>query len=210
MSTTKNDLLVLKGVAVSKASRKFRVPDELANLYDFANTLDLRRFVHHGVQHPQSDELGNAAALAAWLSERKLGGGGKITPAMFETACQLRSSVRDYLQCDPGERLKSRVLDRSLNRMTQHFPLAVEVRDGVMTLRPVRDDALAGLSAVVAELYNAAANGTLDRLKMCASDECYRVFYDRSKPATRRWCVSTLCGNREKTRNYRERQYSAV
>ncbi|TKT74017.1 hypothetical protein YH63_015015 [Afipia massiliensis] len=194
---------------MSKASRKFKVPDELANLYDFANTLDLRRFTHHGVQHPQSDELSTAAGLAAWLAERKLGSGGKITPAMFDTALQLRSSVRDYLQCDPGERLKNKTLGRALNRMTQHFPLAVEVRDGGMTMRPARDDALAGLSAVVVEMYNAAANGTLDRLKMCASDECRRVFYDRSKPATRRWCVSALCGNREKTRTYRERHHSA-
>ena len=86
---------------MSKESRKFRVPDDLAHLYDFANTLDLRRFVHHGVQHPQSDELASAADLAAWMSERKLGPGGKITPAMFDIALQLRSSVRDYLQCDP-------------------------------------------------------------------------------------------------------------
>jgi predicted RNA-binding Zn ribbon-like protein len=40
---------------------------------------------------------------------------------------------------------------------------------------------------------------------MCASDECKRVFFDRSKPGTRRWCQSTLCGSREKTRTYRER-----
>ena len=64
---------------------------------------------------------------------------------------------------------------------------------------------LAGLSTVVAELYEGSVNGTLDRLKMCASEECRRVFFDRSKPATRRWCMSTLCGNRMKTRAYRER-----
>jgi predicted RNA-binding Zn ribbon-like protein len=73
-------------------------------------------------------------------------------------------------------------------------------------LKTTRDDALAGLSQLVAELYDGSRNGTLDRLKMCASDECRRVFFDRSKPATRRWCMSTLCGNRIKTRNYRERQ----
>lgn len=194
---------------MSKESRKFKVPDELANLYDFANTLDLRRFTHHGVQHPQSDELSTAAGLAAWLAERKLGSGEKITPAMFDAALQLRSSVRDYLQCDPDERERSKAVGRSLNRMTQHFPLAVEVGDSGMTLRPARDDALAGLSVVVAELYDAGANGTLDRLKMCASDECHRAFYDRSKPGTRRWCVSALCGNREKTRTYRERHHGA-
>jgi predicted RNA-binding Zn ribbon-like protein len=35
------------------------------------------------------------------------------------------------------------------------------------------------------------------------------VFFDRSKPATRRWCMSTLCGNRTKTRTYRARQREA-
>lgn len=197
---------------MSKESRKFKVPDELANLYDFANTLDLRRFTHHGVQHPQSDELGNAARLAAWMSERKLGSGGKVTPAMFDTALQLRSSMRDYLQCDPDERRRNKTIGRALNRTTQHFPLTAQLHesaghDGGIMLLPARDDALAGLSAVVAELYNGSANGTLDRLKMCASDECHRVFYDRSKPGTRRWCISALCGNREKTRTYRERNH---
>ena len=32
------------------------------------------------------------------------------------------------------------------------------------------------------------------------------MFYDRSKPTTRRWCSSLLCGNRQKTRAYRARQ----
>jgi len=36
---------------MSKTSRKFHVPDGLAHAYDFANTLDLRRFVEHGVRH---------------------------------------------------------------------------------------------------------------------------------------------------------------
>jgi predicted RNA-binding Zn ribbon-like protein len=44
---------------------------------------------------------------------------------------------------------------------------------------------------------------------VCAAQECRRVFFDRSKPATRRWCMSTLCGNRIKTRAYRERRRAA-
>jgi predicted RNA-binding Zn ribbon-like protein len=74
-----------------------------------------------------------------------------------------------------------------------------------MVLQAARSDALAGLSAVVAELYDGSIKGTLSRLKLCAAPECRRVFFDRSKPATRRWCMSSLCGNRTKTRTYRER-----
>jgi predicted RNA-binding Zn ribbon-like protein len=193
---------------MSKLSRKFKVPDPLANLYDFANSLDVRHFIHRGVQHPQADELTGPRQLGGWMSQRGLlFTSARITPAMFETALDLRQCVRDYLQPDPADRRKDRDAVRALNRSLRLFTLVVEARDDLgMVLRPARNDALAGLSAVVAELYEGSINGTLDRLKMCASEECRRVFYDRSKPATRRWCMSSLCGNRMKTRAYRERR----
>ena len=196
---------------MSKDSRKFKVPDELANLYDFANSLDVRHFTHHGVQHVQSDELKGPRELSVWMSQRGLlWSGAKITPAMFDTALQLRSSVRTYLEIDPAERRRTGDAVRSLNKAMRLFPLVAEARnDGVMALRAGRDDALAGLSVVVAEMYDGSVRGILDRLKMCAAEECRRVFFDRSKPATRRWCMSTLCGNRTKTRTYRERQREA-
>jgi len=196
---------------MSRESKKFKVPDELANLYDFANTLDVRHFTRHGVPHPQGDELKGARELGAWMSQRGLlSTGAKVTAAMLETALDLRTHVRKYLQCEPIERGKDKDAIRSLNRALKLFPLVVEAAgEGGMALGAVREDALAGLSSVVAEFYDGSRNGTLSRLKMCASEECRRVFFDRSKPSTRRWCMSSLCGNRIKTRNYRERQRSA-
>ena len=193
---------------MSRESRKFGVPDELGNLYDFANTLDLRHFTHHGVPHPQGDELTHGKELAAWMSQRGLSSASaRITPAMLATAIELRTLVRDYLQCDPPERRRNKDEVRALNKTLDLFPLVVAAGDdGGLVLRAAREDALAGLSPIVAELYDGSRNGTLGRLKMCASDECRRVFFDRSKPSTRRWCMSSLCGNRMKTRSYRERQ----
>jgi predicted RNA-binding Zn ribbon-like protein len=195
---------------VSKQSRQFQVPDALANLYDFANTLDLRHFTHHGVPHQENDELKSPGDLAAWMAQRKLlPADAKLTPDMFATALSLRASLRDYLQHDPAER-RSRGTARALNAAVSAFPLHAEFGGGAgARLHPARDDALAGLSVLAAELYDGARDGSLDRLKMCAADECRRVFFDRSKPATRRWCMSTLCGNRMKTRAYRERQRGA-
>jgi predicted RNA-binding Zn ribbon-like protein len=192
---------------MSKESRKFKVPDELANLYDFANSLDVRHFTHHGVRHVQSDALTESRELAAWMAQRGLlSEGARITPAMFDAALLLRKGVRAYLACDPVERRKGRDATRSLNEALRVFPLVVAAsNDRGMALAPARSDALAGLSAMAAELYAGSIRGTLDRLKMCAAEECRRVFFDRSKPATRRWCMSTLCGNRMKTRTYRER-----
>lgn len=195
---------------MSTQSRKFKVPDELANLYDFANSLDLRRFTHHGVMHAQRDELDTPQALATWLAARGLQApSAKITPALLDDARQLRARLRDYLGQDPPQRGDKRVM-LALNEAIAAFPLIAALeRSGKGRLRPARNDALAGLSVVVAELYDGARSGALDRLKMCAADECRRVFFDRSKPATRRWCMSSLCGNRIKTRAYRERQRAA-
>ncbi|WP_236843433.1 CGNR zinc finger domain-containing protein [Bradyrhizobium icense] len=163
------------------------------------------------MQHPQGDELASAKELAVWMRQRGLLlVDARVSPAMLATALELRSLIRDYLQRDPSERSKKRDSVRALNKVLKLFPLRATARDdGGMALRAARDDALAGLSSVVAELYDGSRNGTLDRLKMCASDECRRVFFDRSKPATRRWCMSSLCGNRMKTRKYRERQRNA-
>ena len=196
---------------MSKDSKKFKVPDQLANLYDFANSLDVRHFTHHGVQHMQGDEFAGPRELGSWMSRRGLlFTSARITPSMFEQALRLRTGVRAYLQCDPVDRRKNKDVVASLNAASRQFPLVVEARnDGGAGLRPARVDALAGLSAVVAELYDGSITGTLDRLKMCAAEECRRVFFDRSKPATRRWCMSTLCGNRIKTRTYRERHRGA-
>jgi predicted RNA-binding Zn ribbon-like protein len=196
---------------MSKQSRKFQVPDELANLYDFANSLDVRHFTHHGVQHAQDDELTDPRELGAWMAQRGLlWTNAKITPAMFETALQLRASVRAYLQCEPIERRKNKDAVRALNGALKLVPLVARAQmDRGMALGAAREDALAGLSVVVAELYDGSIKGTLDRLKMCAAEECRRVFFDRSKPATRRWCMSSLCGNRMKTRTYRARHRNA-
>jgi predicted RNA-binding Zn ribbon-like protein len=195
---------------MSKESRKFQVPDELAHLYDFANSLDVRHFIHHGVQHPQSDELAGPRELGAWMNKQGLAqASGRITPEMLDAALQLRADIRAFLECDPAERRRNARIAGLLNRALRRFPLVAEVQGGKgFALRACRDDALAGLSVVVAELYDSSIEGTLDRLKMCAAEECKRVFYDRSKPATRRWCMSTLCGNRIKTRTYRARQRS--
>jgi predicted RNA-binding Zn ribbon-like protein len=195
---------------MSKESRKFQVPDELANLYDFANSLDVRHFTHHGVPHEQGDQLTGPRELADWMSQRGLSSiSAKITSAMFDTALQLRTGVRGYLQCDPAERRSNKNALQALDAAMRLFPLVAEARGGGMVLRGARGDALAGLSVVVAELYDGSVRGTLDRLKTCAAEECRRVFFDRSKPATRRWCMSTLCGNRTKTRTYRERHRDA-
>jgi len=45
-----------------------------------------------------------------------------------------------------------------------------------MRLQAMRDDALGGLAIIVAELYDASKDGSLDRLKKCVREECRGSF----------------------------------
>ena len=88
---------------------------------------------------------------------------------MLATAIELRTLVRDYLQCDPPERRRNKDAVRALNKTLDLFPLVVAAGDD------------GGLVVT----------------------NCRRA---RRRFQTRRWCMSSLCGNRMKTRSYRERQ----
>lgn len=183
------------------------IPRELALLCEFVNSLDLRQFVQGGVPHVAGDEVASVGALEAWMrGHGLLEIGARLSRGDHEKAMALRGALRGFLRLAPSDRRAGPDTAR-LNAVAANFPLIVEITEGYgIRLQPQRCGASSGLGRILADLHHAAEIGNLDRLKMCASDECQRVFYDRSKPATRRWCSSALCGNREKTRAYRTRQ----
>ena len=190
-----------------RLSRKNPVPADIALLYEFVNSLDLRRFVQDGVPHEGGDELATPAQLEVWMRRRgSLGKGMVINSDGYRKALELRRSLRALLQLSQSDRRRDADAVARVNDAAANFPLIVHISDGESRLRPLSGLRSCGLGKVLAELQHAAETGKLDRLKMCAAEECRWVFFDRSKPGTRRWCASTLCGNREKTRAYRDRQ----
>ena len=189
-----------------KLSKKFLVPAELALLYDFVNSLDLRQYTEKGKQHEGHDELATASQLEEWMRERGLlGARAHVSAPAHRLALRLRSAIRDYLQRAPQDRSAQSQSIVELNELSSAFPLTVGVsRGGRISLEPPPGSS--ALAAVLAEIYLLAVTGRLERLKVCSSPECRWVFFDRSKPGNRRWCSAALCGNRHKTRSYRQRQ----
>ena len=51
--------------------------------------------------------------------------------------------------------------------------------------------------------------GRAYRVKICNAPDCGLVFYDHSRSRTSRWCSMDTCGNRVKTRRYRQRDRCA-
>lgn len=188
-----------------RLSEKYDVPAELALLYDFVNTLDRRRYVEQGSAHAGGDELATPRDMEAWMRRhRLLASGTHIDVAEHRKALALRGALRAFLERPPDER-DDPAVTRRLTAASKDFPLALAAGgDGAVTLEAV--PGTSALGRVLAETYRLAETNRLSRLKACASEECRWIFFDRSKPANRHWCSSSLCGNRQKTRNYRHRQ----
>jgi predicted RNA-binding Zn ribbon-like protein len=190
-----------------RLSDKFSVPGDIALLYDFVNSLDLRRYVEQGVAHIASDELATTAQMGVWLRARELlHASVQLGEGNHRSVLALREALRSFIQLAPIDRKVDAPAAARLNALAVNFPLTLTVAGGGVALQPLRVSPASGLGTILAELQQLAATERLDRLRMCASEECHWVFFDRSKPANRRWCNSAVCGNRQKTRAYRARR----
>lgn len=145
-------------------------------LVEFLNTLD---------EGSGEDELGDLAAATGWFR-------GQGLPTKGLVAAEARR-VRDALRAAADGR-------RGAGNALAAVPLRAEVVDGAPRLRS--DDPL---GALVATAVGLAYEGRWDRLKLCGMESCRYVFYDESRNRSGRWCSMAVCGNRAKTRAFRER-----
>jgi len=197
-STSKSRMMVFMWM-----SQKYAVPEELALLYDFVNTVDCRRYVEQGVAHTGGDEFETPGQMEAWMRKRRLLPPAKRVDAReYRRALDLRDALRSFLVLSPEDRWQDSDVVCRLTTASRNFPLTLVVADkGSITLQAAPGSS--ALGSILAEVYGLAKTGRLARLKTCASEECRWIFFDRSKPANRHWCSSNLCGNRQKTRTYR-------
>lgn len=183
-----------------RLSDLFAVPPEAALLYDFVNTLDERSYVADGARLEGGDALETPAGLADWLKRHGLI--DSVDESSWRRTVELRNALRSYLKLAPIDRMGAA---SALESAASGYALTVATDSaGGVTLVPRAGANTLGL--VLIQLHALAAAGRLDRLKACADPDCRWIFLDRSKPGSRRWCSSTGCGNRQKTRAYRARR----
>jgi predicted RNA-binding Zn ribbon-like protein len=189
-----------------RPSGTYSIPSELAALYDFVNSLDQRCYREQGVQHTPSDALASRAEAEAWMRAHDLlMPGHSLSKEEHRSALALRQALRAFLEAAPTGRSQNSDICKGLETAAAAFPLLLTTAQNGLALSPKGANQL---GRVLAELNRLAETAQLDRLKMCDSSECRWVFFDRSKPANRRWCSSDRCGNRQKVRTYRERHRS--
>jgi predicted RNA-binding Zn ribbon-like protein len=183
--------------------RREEVPTEAAFLLDLLNTLDERSFTLHGVQHHGFDEL---PAAARWLRRRGLLRKGRFSLATDDlvSVIELRRALRTALGVRAGH--ERTALIPGVNVVLDNLPVVVRLdSDGAPALKGTSPGVTASLAENVSRVV---AQGVWNRLRMCAAPDCKWVFYDTSRNARGRWCSMRVCGNRDKTRRYRDRKAS--
>jgi predicted RNA-binding Zn ribbon-like protein len=180
-----------------KVSRDSAAPHGLGVVVDFVNTRDLDR---------DTDVLCTPTGLAAWLHERQMiDAGSRIGADELRQAIELREALRALLLEHNG--LSAGGPAAALEQVALRGGLSVCFgADGAVRLAPRAGGVAGALAQVLVPIAQAAADGTWERVKACAADDCRWAFYDRSRNHSARWCDMAVCGNRTKVRAYRSKR----
>jgi predicted RNA-binding Zn ribbon-like protein len=180
-------------------------PMPLLRVQAFVDTLD---------QDLGTDVFAHPDEARAWLADAGLrpadpDGPGPGFADDLRLAREAREAIRTLIgrgavdePLTPGDLAP---LEEILGRSQPRLDVAA---DGRVRLGPtLPTERLAdGLLALLLIIRDAQADGSWDRLKLCANPDCRWAFYDRTHSRRGAWCDMASCGNRLKNRNLRARR----
>jgi predicted RNA-binding Zn ribbon-like protein len=167
-------------------------PGELRHVQLLVNTTD----------HETGRELLHSPqGLADWLAERELlPPRARIRTEDLERAKALREALRALLEAKGAEEGAA----AELNRVGRRAGLELGVNPtGTPEITVAATGVDGALGRIVAAALGAMLDGHWSRLKPCRN--CGWIYYDYSRNRAATWCSMSICGNRHKTRLYRER-----
>src|SRR5262245_2534483 len=166
-------------------------PGELALVQAFINT-------SYGQGQHAHRALATPLDQRSWLHDRGLlAADAPVTDGDLRRAVALREGLRALLQAHTHRGAPAMTTLEHLNGLAGDAPLVARFReDGTAGLVPD----IGGVDGAFARLLSIAVRAMIDgswrRLKACSNPPCARVFYDRAKNASGKWCPMATCGNR--------------
>jgi len=142
--------------------------------------------------------------LARWIDEtRMVASPPDVTSRQLTAARGLREAIdrlaRPGVDPAPGDR-------EEVNRWAARAPLAPQLTPGGKLQwaadRPVEQM----LATIARDAIDLLSGPFADRIRECAAPDCALLFVDTSRPGRRRWCSTEGCGNRVRTKAYRQRR----
>lgn len=165
---------------------------------DFVNTKDFLE---------NEEGLAGPAELDVWLREAGLfRGGERATPADVARALELREALRQILLANTGVEIDTHEHFDVLDRVAREARIELCFEECAGELSPAAGGVAAALGRLAIAVHRAMGDGSWGRLKACRASDCEWAFIDNARNQSRAWCSMRSCGNREKARQFRERQ----
>jgi predicted RNA-binding Zn ribbon-like protein len=191
----------MAGVAYTRRVPRYDVPkaapQPLNFVREFVNTIDLE----HGVEW-----LSTLEELARWFEDRGLSppAGGRRG---LRRAHDLREALRALVIANRDDAQPPESALQIVNEVAVGLN-ATLTADGEISFLAAPRRVDGGLAQLVGIVFAAVADGSWRRLKACRN--CRWAFFDYSRNRTAHWCSMSLCGNRQKTRQYRSKRARSV
>lgn len=182
---------------MSSDPHKNELGQEVDLLVDFVNTRD----VEEG-----TDAIAAPGQLREWIAERT----GEVLPepkaADVQRLHDLRESLRGLMLANNGAKVDEKDIEPVREAAERsRFRLAFDAENG-LALTPARADLSGFEASLLLAVEHLQCHDTWPRLKACTDETCQWAFYDATRNRSRTWCSMDVCGNRQKTRRYRERK----
>lgn len=162
--------------------------------------------VRHRGSHPR-DLLPSPDSLSKWLELAGL----VTTPIScsaddHQEALILREAIHDTMRSLVLNHKPAREDVDRINKAAR-FPMMVPQlsRSAALISWEAPDFEKACLGIIARDAIALLGGGTRERLKLCGGDSCRMLYLDTSPGNRRRWCAMSLCGNRTKVAQHRQR-----
>jgi predicted RNA-binding Zn ribbon-like protein len=149
------------------------------------------------------ERLHSPSDLAAWLGER-FGITVNPAPADFADALHLRTSIWRMSRAATADLTFDAADVDTVNEFAARPCVVPILAGGTRPAPPATVPRMLSSIALDAVAVFALAPG---RVRECSADDCRLIFFDASRPRTRRWCSMQRCGNRAKNRAHYPRHH---
>jgi predicted RNA-binding Zn ribbon-like protein len=158
-----------------------------------------------------SDRLADPADARPWLVDNHLlAPHGQLADADLDLVRAVREALRAMLVHNAGGPPPNKTALAVLRRVAEGGTARADLGDvGEVRLSAHGDSVRDRLVELLLIIRDAQRDGTWERLKACANDECQWAFYDRSRNHGGTWCEMAACGNKLKNRAFRARSKAA-
>ncbi|HEX2284315.1 MAG TPA: CGNR zinc finger domain-containing protein [Mycobacterium sp.] len=157
------------------------------------------------------DRLADPAHARPWLIDNHLlAPAADLDVADLELVRGVREALRAMLVRNAGGPVPSKAALAPLRAVAAGGTARVDFdSDGAVRLSAAGDSVTERLIELLLIIRDAQCDGSCERLKACANDECQWAFYDRSRNHGGTWCEMAACGNKLKNREFRARRRTA-